>query len=518
MCKKTEFYEIQEQREANRPEIKDGFSFMDKETYDSVPLTRWLDKSGKPIEDHPELPKKRTEKTILKRTQGMPMEIMLKSKIVRETLKAKGYILSQVETGRTEIGDDLRRLLEKLADDKPVVKEKGKEDPEVTILRRNDADGSEDSLREMKPVGKEVVQSLIERIHEDIFERTMVRKKKVAFKEDAEEENLSGECEEWDEDSEKSSDDLDILCIIFAEEKMRHRDRELQTDPSSGTYNLDQQEVRGGEELEKIAVSKKPFRELSCNSNVRTNLLPKDDKKVLRRIVCVKLRDDIHSPGKLNGQIMALKEHVKARYRLSDLIRAQKNDKMTSNLSKWIRTGAKEKGDLEEDSYKILSQFYKERKDLLYHTADGVVACRRKDEEKILHKHNLIILPQLYQTELLFRSHDQLGHQGIDKVQQRIQHTFDWPGLRQACERWVNAYLACLQVKDPRKMKFPLKSVESSEFNKVVQIGHQEICMTESGHNQILVIIDHFTKLAEAVPRQKASAEETCDHLITHWI
>ena len=92
--------------------------------------------------------------------------------------------------------------------------------------------------------------------------------------------------------------------------------------------------------------------------------MPEDDRKILRRIVCVKLKDGIHSPREMNGQIMALKEHVKARYRLSDLIRAQKNDKMTSNLSKWIRTGTKEKGDLEEDSYKILSQFYKERKDL----------------------------------------------------------------------------------------------------------------------------------------------------------
>ena len=281
---------------------------------------------------------------------------------------------------------------------------------------------------------------------------------------------------------------------------MRHRDRELQTDSSSGTYNLDQQEVRGGEELAKIAVSRKPFRELSCNSNVRTNLVPENDGKVLRRIVCVKLKDDILSPGEMNGQIMALKEHVKARYRLSDLIRAQKHDKMTSNLSRWIRAGAKEKGDLEEDSYKILSQFYKEIKDLLYHTIDAVVACRRKDEEKILHKHNLIKLPQLYQTEVLFRSHDQMVHQGIDKVQQRILHRFDWPGLRRACEIWVNACLACLQVKDPRKMKFPLKSVDSSEFNEVVQKDHQKICMTESGYNQILVIIDHFTKLAEAVP------------------
>ena len=109
---------------------------MDKESYDSLPLTRWLDKSGKPIEDHPELPKERPEKTILKKTQGMPMENMLKSKIVRETLKAKGYDLNQVEMGRAEIDEDLRRLLEKLADDKPVVKEKGKEEPEVTVLSK----------------------------------------------------------------------------------------------------------------------------------------------------------------------------------------------------------------------------------------------------------------------------------------------------------------------------------------------------------------------------------------------
>ena len=141
------------------------------------------------------------------------------------------------------------------------------------------------------------MQSLADRIPEDVLERTMVRKKKVAFKEEAEhlglgqesgerdkaeEENLSGECEEWDEDSEKSNDDQDSLCMILAEEKMRHRDRELQTDPSSGTYNLDQQKVRGGEELERIAVSRKPLRELSSNLNVRINLVSEDHRKILR--------------------------------------------------------------------------------------------------------------------------------------------------------------------------------------------------------------------------------------------
>ena len=40
----------------NQSEIKDGFSFLDKETYDKLPLTRWLDKSGHPIPGHFDLP------------------------------------------------------------------------------------------------------------------------------------------------------------------------------------------------------------------------------------------------------------------------------------------------------------------------------------------------------------------------------------------------------------------------------------------------------------------------------
>ena len=52
----------------------------------------------------------------------------------------------------------------------------------------------------------------------------------------------------------------------------------------------------------------------------------------------------------------------------------------------------------------------------------------------------------------------------------------------------------------------------------VVQFDHQKICMTDSSYNQVLVMIDHFTKFAEAVPCINASAEETFDHLINTWI
>ena len=66
------------------------------------------------------------------------------------------------------------------------------------------------------------------------------------------------------------------------------------------------------------------------------------------------------------------------------------------------------------------------------------------------------------------------------------------------------------------KLRFPLESIESSEFNEVIQINHQKMCMTDSGYSQVLVMIDYFTKYAEAVPCITASAEETNTWISRH--
>ena len=91
------------------------------------------------------------------------------------------------------------------------------------------------------------------------------------------------------------------------------------------------------------------------------------------------------------------------------------------------------------------------------------MAFKRREEDKVLYKYFAIVLPQLYQTEFLFRSHDQMGHQGIDKVYQRILKRFEWPGMKKACEKWVTACLSCQQVKAVH-----LQSIESSALSFAV--------------------------------------------------
>ena len=129
---------------------------------------------------------------------------------------------------------------------------------------------------------------------------------------------------------------------------------------------------------------------------------------------------------------------------------------MTINLKRWIENGAPDKGDLEEDSYPIVRQYFIQKDGRFYLNKDGIVSCETREEDKVLYKYNAIVLAQLYQTELLFRSQNQMGHQRTDKVHQRILKRSEWPGIKKACEKWVTACLSRQQVKDPRKLQYTL--------------------------------------------------------------
>ena len=124
--------------------------------------------------------------------------------------------------------------------------------------------------------------------------------------------------------------------------KQRGLDREMHQDPDRDRYISNEEGTvvdNVSDELEMLAVSKRPTRLLTHATVIRTNLEPLEQEATpLKKIWSVKMMDDAHSRETISGQLKVMKTYLKARYHLSDILRAHINDRMTSNLMRWKKT------------------------------------------------------------------------------------------------------------------------------------------------------------------------------------
>ena len=155
-----------------------------------------------------------------------------------------------------------------------------------------------------------------------------------------------------------------VIHKLLVETRARDLVREVYQDPDGDRYLIPSERVfdNAADDLETIAVTKRSISLLPQKEVVRTDLQPfKQETQPLAKIWCVKMEEDTHRPNELNSQMRFMKTYLKARYKLSDLLRAQRIDRMTSNLKRWIENGSPDKGDLAEDSYRILRQYFMQK-------------------------------------------------------------------------------------------------------------------------------------------------------------
>ena len=450
--KKTEFYERLEEKQANQSEIKDGVSFLDKETYDKLPLTRWLDKSGHPIPGHPDLPvETAAEIKVLARGEPVPLDLLVRFNLVQQELTRLGInsiaLLNRTVKVAPDVMGKLRDLLDREVDrhdrewmetmQRLTVTEKTEKRP-VSIRSRV-------VERDCRSIVNQLVSSMPNEVllrtsftehgtlnQTQVTERVRIKSssifaRKVHFTDAREEyepspdcssgdETMSGESDtlepvknnlseesdtfepvqddlsgerlfrqlrdrmlsgesdsrqprdrvlsgesrnisdnleygvgesvgstvdsrpqSWDHTSETTSNsDISEIAIhsLLVDWKQRGLDREMHQDPDRDRYTSDEEGTvvdNAADELELIAVSKRPTRLLPHGTVVRTNLEPSvQEATPLKKIWCVKLMDYAHATEIMSGQLNVIKTYLKARYRLSDLLRAQRNDRMTS--------------------------------------------------------------------------------------------------------------------------------------------------------------------------------------------
>ena len=216
-----------------------------------------------------------------------------------------------------------------------------------------------------------------------------------------------------------------------------------------------------------------------------------------------------------------LHEHQSTMRGLKDLHLAQNRDVHLLALKKLMKNEPLDDTLFPEDVQDFAKRYYHQKKDLLFLNQNDILCVNYIPQQRAMHvRPCMIVMPQLYQHEILYRAHDESGHQGVGKVLARIQERHTWPGIKRDVVNHTKHCLTCQQTKHPAGNPcYPLQSINSSNFNDLVQFDHLKLCKTTSGNNGLLVIIDHFTKFAEAIPcaHDEYDAQTTAKIILNKW-
>ena len=216
-----------------------------------------------------------------------------------------------------------------------------------------------------------------------------------------------------------------------------------------------------------------------------------------------------------------LHEHHLTKYGLKDLHKAQSRDVHLIALRKLMKNESLEHPVFTDEVQEIAKRYYNQKKDLLFLNIDDILCVNYVPQQRAPHvRPCMIVMPQLFQHEILYRAHDESGHQGVGKVLARIQEQHTWPGIKRDVVNHIKRCLTCQQAKHPAGNPcYPLQNINSSNFNDLVQFDHLKLCKTASGNTGLLVIIDHFTKFAEAIPcaHDEYDAQTTAKIILNKW-
>ncbi|VDM02594.1 unnamed protein product [Schistocephalus solidus] len=130
-----------------------------------------------------------------------------------------------------------------------------------------------------------------------------------------------------------------------------------------------------------------------------------------------------------------------------------------------------------------------------------------------------ILLPLFMVDEVLNRIHTKLGHVGIHKTKWALRRRYYWPNLKRSVWNFIRYCTLCNQIKPPRQLNRaalqPILTGYPNERVGVDLVG--PLPPSVRGNRYILVMVDFFTKMAEAEPLPNMSADTVAQAIFNNW-
>ena len=125
-----------------------------------------------------------------------------------------------------------------------------------------------------------------------------------------------------------------------------------------------------------------------------------------------------------------------------------------------------------------------------------------------------LVLPQKFHTIVFKELHQEMGHLGAPRVVQLAREHFYWPNMEDDITHFANKVCPCLKQRQSNlSTRAPLHNVTTSYPFEFVSIDFLHLEQSSGGHEYILVIIDHFTRFAQAYATKNKWAKTAADRL-----
>ena len=129
------------------------------------------------------------------------------------------------------------------------------------------------------------------------------------------------------------------------------------------------------------------------------------------------------------------------------------------------------------------------------------------------------VLPRKLRRLAYRELHENMGHVGCERVLHLMRDRYFWPFMRQDITNFVTKQCLCVKQKKPIfHVREPLCPIESTAPFDLISIDFLHLEQSSGKFEYILLIVDNFTKFAQAYPTKNKKSKTAAEKLSNEYI